>query len=102
MGQRRYPLLTCSEVQAILQRLGFKKDRHVGSHEQYVCEASEKYPRSIVTVDTSYPEFGDIKLMKSMIRQSNRTREEFYGATKKTAQKASVKFVKLSTSTDPE
>lgn len=27
-----------------------------------------------------------------MIRQSNYTREEFYGATKKTARKASVKF----------
>jgi hypothetical protein len=44
-----------------------------------------------VTVDVSRAEFRE-DLMKSMIRQSNPTREEFYSATKRTARKASVGF----------
>jgi hypothetical protein len=52
-------------------------------------------------VDTGYPEFDD-SLIKSMIRQSNRTREMFYGATKRTAAKASVRHIRIATSTDTE
>jgi predicted RNA binding protein YcfA (HicA-like mRNA interferase family) len=101
MGQRKYPPLTPSEVVAILKSLGFRRDRQDGSHEHYECERNGLYPRSVVTVDTAYSEF-DEQLIKSMIRQSNRTREVFYGATKRSARKASVRFMKLSTSTDPE
>lgn len=50
-------------------------------------------PRSVVTVDVSKTDFSE-RLIKSMVRQSNHTREEFYGATKKTARKASVAFRK--------
>jgi predicted RNA binding protein YcfA (HicA-like mRNA interferase family) len=91
MGQRKYPLLTPDEVIAILVCLGFKKDRQGGSHAQYESVATDEYPRSIVTVDTAYPEF-DEKRMKNMIRQSNRSREIFYGATKRSAKKAGVPF----------
>lgn len=99
MGKRKYPPLTPSEVAAILTKLGFTKVREEGSHAHYECLASDKRRRSVVTVDTGYPEFDDA-LLKSMIRQSNRTREEFYGATKKTARKAAVQFTGLATSTD--
>ena len=101
MGQRRYPPLTQSEVVAILTILEFKKARQDGSHAQYECLKNDQHPRSIVTVDTAYREFDD-KMMKSMIRQSNRSREVFYGATKRTALKAAVPFLKLSTSADTE
>lgn len=101
MGQRKYPPLTPPEVIAILKSLGFKLDRKTGSHEHYECERNEKQPRSVVTVDVAYSQFDEF-LMKSMIRQSNRSREEFYGATKRSAQKASVRYVKISTSTDSD
>jgi len=100
MGKRKYPPLTPSEVTAVLAALGFTKARQDGSHAQYERAASGEYPRSIVTVDVAYPEFDDA-LIKSMIRQSNRSREMFYGATKRTARKASVPFLKL-TSADSE
>lgn len=101
MGQRRYPPLTPSEVVAILTALQFLKKRTDGSHAQYECLKTDDHPRSVVTVDLACKEFDD-DLVKSMIRQSNRTREEFYGATKRSAKKASVPFLKLSPSTDRE
>src|ERR1051326_4318418 len=85
MGQRKYPTLTPSEVQSILKRLGFTMDRKEGSHEQWECPKTDRYPRSIVTVDVGYPEFS-VERIQNMIRQSNRSREEFYGATKRTAE----------------
>ncbi|MGO4885024.1 MAG: type II toxin-antitoxin system HicA family toxin [Bryobacteraceae bacterium] len=93
MGKRRYPPLTPSEVIAILASLGFSKVRQDGSHAHYEHEATSEHPRSIVTVDMAYPEFGD-DLIKSMIRQPNRSRDVFYGATKRTARKASVPLVR--------
>jgi hypothetical protein len=39
-------------------------------------------------------DFGDY-ILKSMIRQSNHTRDEFYGATKRTARRADVPFLKV-------
>jgi predicted RNA binding protein YcfA (HicA-like mRNA interferase family) len=100
MGKRKYPPLTPSEVTAILTGLGFTKVRQDGSHAHYEHAVAGVYPRSIVTVDMAYAEFDD-GLIKSMIRQSNRSREMFYGATKRTARKASVPFLKL-TSSDSE
>jgi predicted RNA binding protein YcfA (HicA-like mRNA interferase family) len=67
--------------------------RQDGSHAQWEHVADETHPRSIVTVDMHHKEFDD-QMMRNMIRQSNRTREEFYGATKYSARKASVPFVK--------
>ena len=101
MGERKYPPLMCSEIIAILTALGFTKDRTESSHAQYECGARDGYPRSIVTVDTNYREFDESRI-KTMIRHSNRPREVFYGATKGTARKAAVKFMKLTPSTDPK
>jgi len=84
-----------------MRNLGFTLVREEGSHAHYECQATGDLPRSIVTVDMGYREFDD-SLIKSMIRQSNRTREAFYGATKRTASKAAVKFVKLGASPDVE
>jgi predicted RNA binding protein YcfA (HicA-like mRNA interferase family) len=100
MGKRKYPPLTPSEVIAILTSLGFAKARQDGSHAHYEHAAAGKYPRSVVTVDVARSEFDD-GLIKSMILQSNRSREIFYGATKRTARKASVPFLKL-TSADSD
>ena len=78
-----------SEVTAILGALGFTKARTESSHQQWECAAGNGYNRSIVTVDTNYKEFDETRI-RTMIRQSNRSREVFYGATKGTARKASV------------
>ena len=99
MGQRKYPRLTPSEVTAILTALGFKFVRQDGSHAQYEAAAGRGYQRSIVTVDTARREFDDY-LIRSMIAQSNRSREMFYGATKRTARKASVPALKISTTNE--
>jgi hypothetical protein len=55
----------------------------------------------VVTVDMQKQDFDDY-LMKSMIRQSKRTVEEFYGATKRSARKASVPYLKVGVSPEPE
>jgi predicted RNA binding protein YcfA (HicA-like mRNA interferase family) len=90
MGKRRYPPLTPSEVCAILTEWSFKRKNQEGSHRQY--EGVIKGQRKIVTVDMAEDDFDDF-LVKSMISQSGLTREQFYGATKKTAKKASVPLV---------
>ena len=101
MGKRKTPPLTASDVVAILKALGFGFKNQEGSHAQYECPAGGGFPRSVVTVDTHGGEFDDF-LMKSMIRQSNRSIEQFYGATKRTARKASVPFIRVSVSPEPE
>jgi len=86
---------------AILKNLGFLFKRQEGSHAQYEHMADATHLRSLVTVDMQHSEFDD-QLMRNMIRQSNRTREEFYGATKRAARKASVPFLKATGSPEPE
>lgn len=76
----------------ILKALGFVFKRQDGtSHEQYEKAAEGAQGRRIVTVDTAERDFGDF-LIKSMIAQSGYSRNDFYGATKRSARKASVKF----------
>ncbi len=99
MGQRKYPPLTPSEVVAILTAHVFTKKNEEGTHAQYEHPKTDEHPRSVVTVDMGYREFDD-GIIKSMIRQSNLTREQFYGATKRTAKKASVPVLKLSHSVE--
>ncbi len=86
MGRRRYPPLTPSDVVAILRALGFQFKRQDGSHAQYERAAEGTKPRAIVTVDMSVREFWE-EIIKSMVRQSGFSREEFYGATKSSAKK---------------
>jgi predicted RNA binding protein YcfA (HicA-like mRNA interferase family) len=94
MGKRKYIPLAPADVVAILRNLKFVLKRQVGSHAQWEHPAEGQYPRSVVTVDMAQREFDEF-LLKSMIRQSNRSHEEFYGATKRTARKASVPFLKV-------
>ena len=89
MGKRKYPPLTPSEVIAILSALGFFWKHQEGSHCAYERAACSKRKRAVVTVDTAKSEFDEF-LLKSMIRQSQFERAEFYGATKSTARKAGV------------
>lgn len=86
MGKRRYPPLKRREVVDIVTALGFTLARHKGtSHEQYERAASEGHPRAIVTID-DYDDF-DETIIKRLISQSTFTREQFYGATPRTAKK---------------
>lgn len=86
MGSRRYPPLTPSEVVAVVTSLGFTFKRQAGSHAHYERPASGEKTRAVVAIDMSVSEFWE-EAIKSMIRQSQHTREEFYGATKRTAKK---------------
>lgn len=99
MGQRKYPPLTPAEVESILRALKFEYKRQEGSHRHYERQKDDTHPRSIVTVDMTVKEFDDF-LIKSMVRQSNFTREQFYGATKRTAKRASVKQFVLNVTTE--
>jgi predicted RNA binding protein YcfA (HicA-like mRNA interferase family) len=102
MGRRKYPTLTPAEVKAILVRWSFAEKNREGSHVQYEHLPDDKDDqRRIVTVDTGEKEFDDF-LIKSMIRQSGLTREEFYGATKRTARRASVEAIQIQQSPEPE
>jgi len=89
MGKKKYPPLSPAEIGEILTALGFTKKRTKGSHAHWERAADKVRPRSIVTVDEAIDQFNDF-LVKSMISQSHFAREEFYGATKKSARKASV------------
>lgn len=91
MGKRSYPPLTPAEVIEILTALGFTERGQTGSHAQYFRPAKGKRKRALVSVDIHYKDFDD-KLIRSMVRQSEFTRQEFYGATKHTARRASVAF----------
>jgi predicted RNA binding protein YcfA (HicA-like mRNA interferase family) len=73
---KKLPLLKPREVEANLKSLGFVHDRTVGSHKQYVRAADGIRLRAIVTVDVAQKQFS-VRLMKSMIRQSLFTQEEF-------------------------
>jgi predicted RNA binding protein YcfA (HicA-like mRNA interferase family) len=86
MGQRKYPPLTPSQVEAIVKALGFIFKRQIGSHKHYERAADTDRNRAVVTIDMAIDEFWK-DLIKSMIRQSGFTREQFYGATPKTAKK---------------
>jgi predicted RNA binding protein YcfA (HicA-like mRNA interferase family) len=73
---KKLPLLKPREVQANLRALGFVHRRTVGSHEQWVREADGRRQRAVVTVDVGKRQF-TANLMKSMIRQSLCSRDEF-------------------------
>lgn len=91
MGRRKYPPLTPSEVKEILLALGFKWKRTEGSHSHYERAADHILTRKIATVDNGYPQF-DESLLKRIIENSGFSRDQFYGASKKTAKKANVKL----------
>lgn len=84
MGPRAYPPLKPREVVKILRTRGFVLDRTDGDHRQYVCvRGGRKY---VVTVDMGQKDF-DPFLIKSMIRQSGLSKDDFYCTIGKTAKK---------------
>jgi predicted RNA binding protein YcfA (HicA-like mRNA interferase family) len=83
------PPLTFFEVREIVVALGFTWKRKVGSHSQYEKPANGNRKRAVVTIDEAIDQFDDF-LIKSMIGQSGYSREQFYGATRKTAKKAGL------------
>ena len=85
---RRYPPLTPEEVIAILLSRGFHLDRTAGSHAQYSGTVRGQFRR--VTVDLHYRDLDD-RAIKRLILQSGFTREEFYGSTKESARKISLR-----------
>jgi predicted RNA binding protein YcfA (HicA-like mRNA interferase family) len=76
MGSK-LPLLKPREVQARVRALGFKYKRTDGSHETWERLPDQIIPeRKVVQIDVGKKQF-DKFLMKSMIRQSGFTAQEF-------------------------
>jgi predicted RNA binding protein YcfA (HicA-like mRNA interferase family) len=99
MGRRSYPPLTPAEVIAILVALGFTKKGQTGSHAQYFRPADGRRKAALVTVDMHIKDF-DHDLMHSMVRQSEFSAKQFYGATKATARRASIPYAPPKAATD--
>jgi predicted RNA binding protein YcfA (HicA-like mRNA interferase family) len=85
---KKLPLLRPREVEANLRALGFIHARTDGSHKQYVRAADGVRQRAIVTVDVGKDQFS-VSLMKSMIRQSLFSQEEFCSGVSKSPAPAS-------------
>jgi hypothetical protein len=83
---RGWPPLSLPELKAVLSALGFSYKRSSGGHDFYVGVRNGKNCK--VTVDPKCAPFS-ADLMRSMCRQANCTREEFYGATTGAAAKIS-------------
>ena len=80
---RAWPPLKRREVRAILKECGFVVVDSKGSHEKWRTTIKGQ-ERNVIVDD--YDEFdGDV--LRSIVNQSGLTREEFYGATKKTSKK---------------
>lgn len=88
---KKYPPLTPSEVIDILKVWNFVLKIQVGSHAQY--EGIIREIKRKVTVDMGEKDF-DKDLIKSMIRQSGLSRDEFYCSTKSTAKKINKRVKK--------
>ena len=81
---RRFPPLKLRELRAILEARGFVCVRVDGSHQQWAGMWAGR-PR-VVTLDGKYDDIGG-DILRSMIRQSGMTRDEFYESTPGTARK---------------
>jgi predicted RNA binding protein YcfA (HicA-like mRNA interferase family) len=84
---KKMPKLKLREVKANLTSLGFRWKRTDGSHETWERPADATRKRAIVTVDAAETQFGEF-LMRSMIRQSGFSREEFCPGILKVAAKS--------------
>lgn len=99
MGPRFFPPLEARDVRQILRNRNFAKVRQESSHETW--EGTVRGERRLVTVDENCAPFcGDI--LRTMIRQSGLTREEFYGSSKRAAKKINCKVQLLSRDPEPE
>ena len=69
------PPLTCKEIKAIINYLGFKLASQKGSHEQWVLIKGNSKLK--VTVDCPKSPFSH-DLIKSMAKQAGSSQKEFY------------------------
>lgn len=86
---RSLPPLTPDEVESILLSQGFFLDRRRGSHHIYV--GSWNGIKRSVPVDKGLPIYNDPKMIKYLLIESGMSREEFHGATAKTAKKIGLR-----------
>lgn len=85
MGKRSYPPLKHAQIIDIMKALKFKPVRH-GDHECWEREPDQENLQRRVVPIGDYEEF-DQTLIKRIIGETGFTREQFYGATPKTAKK---------------
>jgi len=85
LSKKKYPRLTPKEVIDNLIALGFSFARQRGAHRYYKHQTGH-----LVNVPMNWDLIDDIG-MKSIIKNSGRTREEFYSATKTSAKKLGKK-----------
>lgn len=83
---KKYPRLTPKEAIDCLKTLGFIFARQKGAHRFYKDQSGH-----LVNVPMNWDLIDDTGI-KSIIRQSGRSREEFYGATKDSARKLGIEF----------
>jgi predicted RNA binding protein YcfA (HicA-like mRNA interferase family) len=86
---KKYPVLALAEVLAILKYWDFEVVTQSGSHAQYGAVIGGIKRK--VTVDMGLDEFDDF-LLRSMVRQSGLSRNQFYLCTKATAKKINGRF----------
>jgi len=85
LSKKKYPRLTPKEVEDILITLGFSYARQKGSHKFFKDKSGH-----LVMVCQNWDLIDDDG-MKSIIKNTGRSREEFYLATKASAKKLQKK-----------
>ena len=90
MSQRRYPVLSVEEVEAILLARHFVLDHTKGDHRYYSLNVRGK--ECIAQVDTGCSNYSH-SLIKLLLNETMLSREEFYCSTKTTAKKINKKCV---------
>ena len=90
---RGLPPLTPGEIVLILLARAFSFSRSTASsHDIYT--GTWNHQKRIVVVDMGITIYNDADMIKLVIRQSGMSREEFYGATPKTAKKIGLQVKK--------
>lgn len=84
MGNRKYPPLKPKQIENILYARGFILHKKKGDHRYYVREVRGK--KRIPQIDWGIDMYNS-NWIKTIIKQSGMTREQFYCSTKKTARK---------------
>jgi predicted RNA binding protein YcfA (HicA-like mRNA interferase family) len=88
MGRIKYPPLNPNEIVAILNARGFSFYKSSGDHNFYIHSVKGK--KRVVQVDMGCPSYVD-HWLKTAIKETGMTREQFYCSTKGTAKKINLK-----------
>lgn len=90
MGTRKYPPLTPREIEAILIARGFSLHKMAGDHRFYIHNVKGK--KKIAQIDMGNPLY-EGNLIKSILKETGLSRDEFYRSTKSTAKKIGLNCV---------